>query len=94
MGVPVIVLEGNTHVARVGISQLSNLGMPELIARNPDDYLAIATRLAADPDQLENIRQTLRARMRASPLMDAAALTRNLETTYATKWQVWCAGTT
>ncbi len=79
MGVPVITLEGNTHVSRVGFSQLSNLGMPELIAHSNKEYLAIANRLATDWVKLDGIRQGLRTRMENSPLTDALLLTRNLE---------------
>lgn len=90
MGVPVIVLEGHTHVARVGFSQLNNIGMPELVAHSPEEYLAIATRLATDLDHLAEIRKTLRTTMQNSPLSDAPLLTRNLESAYIEKWEAWC----
>jgi predicted O-linked N-acetylglucosamine transferase (SPINDLY family) len=90
MGVPVITLAGRTHVARVGTSQLSNLGLPELIARSPDDYVRIAVQLAGDPERLQTLRQGLRQRMAASPLMDAARFTRHLEAAYRQMWKRWC----
>lgn len=34
MGVPVVVLEGDSHVSRVGVSQLGHLGLAELVARD------------------------------------------------------------
>ena len=34
MGIPVITLAGDTHASRVGASILSNIGLPELIARS------------------------------------------------------------
>ena len=34
MGVPVITLAGNTHASRVGMSLLTNIGLPEFVADN------------------------------------------------------------
>jgi predicted O-linked N-acetylglucosamine transferase (SPINDLY family) len=40
MGVPVVTLEGDSPVGRAGVSILTNLGLPELIARDEDEYVA------------------------------------------------------
>ena len=48
MGVPVVTLVGETVVGRAGLSQLTNLGLPELIASNPEQYVRIAAELAQD----------------------------------------------
>jgi len=90
MGVPVITLQGYTHVARVGASQLGNLGLSDFIAGNREDYVAIAKRIAADLNYLETVRSGLRRRMLSSPLMDAARFTRNLEFAYRSAWSKWC----
>jgi predicted O-linked N-acetylglucosamine transferase (SPINDLY family) len=42
MGVPVITLAGNTHVSRVGMSLLSNVGLREFIANTPEEYMLAA----------------------------------------------------
>jgi len=90
MGVPVVTLAGRTAVGRAGISQLTNLGLPELIARAPEHYVQIATELAADRPRLAELRSTLRQRMRASPLMDAARFARSVENAYRSMWHTWC----
>jgi len=90
MGVPVVTLAGNKHVARVGVSQMTNIGMPELIAATPEEYLAIALRLANDLDALGKVRKDLRSRMSASPLTNASLFTRNLEQVYREMWEKWC----
>ena len=90
MGVPVVTLAGQTHAGRVGVSQLSNLGLTELIARTPEEYLATAVRLAADLEHLSSLRKELRARMAASPLTDGQRFTKNLEQAYLAMWQDWC----
>jgi len=90
MGVPVVTLAGKTVFGRAGVSQLSNLGLPELIARTPDQYVQIATDLANDLPRLAELRRTLRARMEASPLMDAPRFARNIEAAYRQMWRNWC----
>jgi predicted O-linked N-acetylglucosamine transferase (SPINDLY family) len=70
MGVPVVTLEGTSHISRVGVSLLTNIGLSELIAKTEDEYVAIACRLAADEAGLRTLRMGLRERMRNSILMD------------------------
>ncbi len=90
MGLPVVALAGTFHASRVGVSLLTNLGLPELIAQTPADYVRIARDLAADRPRLSALRAGLRERLRASPLMDAARFTRNLEAAYRKIWREWC----
>ena len=78
-------------ISRAGLSQLSNLGLPELVAFSEDGYVAIATHLAHDLPRLAELRRTLRRRMQASPLMDAPRFARHIEAAYRTMWQHWCA---
>ncbi len=89
MGVPVITLAGVSHVGRVGVSQMSNLGLQELIARDTDHYVDIAVALANDVPRLAALRGAMRVRMSASPLMDAPRLTKNLEAAYDNMWSVY-----
>ncbi len=89
MGVPVITLAGVSHVGRVGVSQMSNLGLQELIACDTDHYVDIAVALANDVPRLAALRGAMRARMSASPLMDAPRLTKNLEAAYDNMWSVY-----
>ena len=82
MGVPVVTRVGETVVGRAGLSQLQNLGLPELAAWDDDDFVRIAADLAADLPRLGELRAGLRARMEASPLMDAPRFARDLEAVY------------
>lgn len=70
MGVPVITLAGNRYAARMGASVLSGIGLPNLIAHTPADYLELATTLAKDLDQLAHLRYSMRERMQQSPCCD------------------------
>ena len=87
MGVPVITLEGISHAGRVGVSQMSNLGLQELIARNQNEYVEIAVALAQDLPRLATLRAGMRERMLASPLMNVAGFTSNLERAYESMWK-------
>ena len=48
MGVPVVTCVGRTVVGRAGYSQLSNLGLPDLVAWSDDQFVSIASSLAGD----------------------------------------------
>jgi len=89
MGVPVLTLPGATPAARAGLSLLSVVGLSELAADSEEDYLRIAMELAGDLPRLADLRTTLRARMLASPLMDAPRFARNVEAAYRSMWQAW-----
>lgn len=91
MGVPVVTLVGKTAVGRGGLSQAMNLGLPELVARTPEEYWQRAVALASDLPRLAELRQTLRSRMQSSPLMDALRFARAIEDAYRTMWRAWCA---
>jgi predicted O-linked N-acetylglucosamine transferase (SPINDLY family) len=92
MGVPVVALAGERHVARISASFLTRVGVPELIAGDLDGYVDVAVALAADPGRLAALRRSLRPRMAASPLCDAVGFTRQLEAVYRAIWRRWCFG--
>jgi protein O-GlcNAc transferase len=87
MGVPVVTLAAPTAVGRGGVSVLRNVGLPELIAQTPQQYLQIATDLANDPPRLAELRRTLRPRMRLSPLMNAPRFAAAVEAEYQKMWR-------
>lgn len=90
MGVPVITLAGDRFLGRVGASFLTAAGHSELIARDADDYVAIALGLARDRDRLARLRASLRAEVAASPLCDADAYARAVEAAFRQMWRQWC----
>jgi protein O-GlcNAc transferase len=91
MGVPTITLVSTkSAMGRAGWSQLCNLGLKELAADTPEQYVALAAELAADLHRLQELRGTLRQRMLRSPLMDGTAFARHVEHAYRHMWQRWC----
>ena len=89
MGVPVIAMLGDRHAARVSASLLHAAGLDEWVARDADDFVRIATRLAMDRAALSQWRDSLRDRLRASPLLDAKAYAQQLHAAL----RACCAGT-
>jgi predicted O-linked N-acetylglucosamine transferase (SPINDLY family) len=90
MGVPVVTLVGLTSVSRGGVSIAANLGLTELIAHSPEEYVKLAVDLARNLQRIDDYRSTLRQRMRASPLMDLRTFTADLEKAFRQMWKDWC----
>jgi protein O-GlcNAc transferase len=89
MGVPVLTAPGERSSSRSAASILTTAGLTEWIASSPDEYVQLAAQLA-QPENLANLRATLRPRLQASPLMDEVGFTRDLETLYRRMWRTYC----
>ena len=92
MGVPVITLAGATAFSRNAIGPLTAVGLEQLIAPTPDEYVRIAVDLTRNLGWLRSTRSMLRERMLASPLVDERGFTRNMEAAYRAMWRNFCAG--
>lgn len=86
MGVPVVTLAGGRYVERLSATKLTAVGLQELIAATPADYVSTAVNLAMNGDRRREIRADLRDRMKHSPLCDTRDLTRSLEAAYEEMW--------
>lgn len=82
MGVSVLSLQGETHAGRIGQSLLTTVGLPEWAVETREEFIAKAQAFAADVAYLQTLRQGMRARLQASPLMQGEAFTRDLEALY------------
>ena len=79
MGVPVVTQMGGHFVSRMGASFMTAAGLPEWVAKDDDDYVAIAKRMAADRKALLNLKKGLRGRLVAASGWNIVAHTRALE---------------
>jgi predicted O-linked N-acetylglucosamine transferase (SPINDLY family) len=66
------------------------LGLTELVAQTPQQYVQIIRDLANDLPRLGGLRKTLRQRMLDSPLCDAGRFARNIEAAFRRMWRTWC----
>lgn len=92
MGVPVVTLAGNTHAGRVGVSLLTNAGVPELIARDEDGYVALAESLVSDAARLRAYRENLRGQLASSPICDAVGFAERFGAMLRGMWGGYCRG--
>lgn len=90
MGVPFITLAGKHFASRMGVSILTNAGLPGLIAQNTKEYVAIAVELASERKTLKAIRHNLREKFAASPAMDQKQFTHDMEKAYREMWERYC----
>jgi protein O-GlcNAc transferase len=96
MGVPVVTLAGDLHASRVGVSLLKAVGLGECVTGSREEFAAVASRLASDGGRLATLRgdssDSLRARMRGSPLCDGAGFASRFESLLRAAWREWCEG--
>lgn len=90
MGVPVPTRAGRSAASRGALSLLANLGLTDLAAHSDARYVAIVSDLARDLPRLAALREGLRERMLASPLMDAPRFARAMEAAFRQMWRAWC----
>ena len=83
MGRPLVTLVGQSHGGRFGYSLLMNLGLGELAAFSPQEYIERAVLLAKNPELLAGLQANLRHIMEKSPLMDGQAYLQAVENAYA-----------
>lgn len=91
-GVPVVTLAGETFISRVAGSLLNAVGLPELVAYSPQQYVTKAVELAGDPDRVSAYKDRLASQRETLPLFDAERYTRALERRYQQMWQQCVAG--
>lgn len=89
MGTPVVTLAGTRHGTRFGLSLLENVGLGELAAATPEEYIERAAALAADRELLEALHKSLRPMMQRSPVMDGRSYVREVEAMYEDVWLAW-----
>lgn len=91
MGVPVIARLGRASSARGASGIIASIGLSDWIAETDDDYVAIATRFAAMPEHLAQLRRALPDMITSSEAGNPEKYTRAVERAYRTFWVTWCA---
>jgi protein O-GlcNAc transferase len=87
VGVPVVSLHGRNGVSRSGLSLLGTLGLGELAASTPEQYIEIAVELANDLPRLKRLRGSLRTRFEQSSLRDEKRFAGKFEELLRTAWR-------
>jgi predicted O-linked N-acetylglucosamine transferase (SPINDLY family) len=90
MGVPVVTLAGERPASRSAASIITAAGYPRWIAASPEEYVSIAAELARQGPAQAALRREIRRQFQASPVMDEAVFTRDLEAAFRSAWKRWC----
>jgi len=78
-GVPLVTCAGKAFAGRVAASQLTAIGMGELVTENLPAYETLALTLAQDPALLKATREKLARNRHQTPLFDIPLLVQNVE---------------
>ena len=81
-GLPLITKIGSQFVARSAASQLTAIGLPELITKTSYEYEKLALKIANDPDLLKKLKNKLHLNKKRFELFDTKNYTKNLEKSY------------
>jgi len=90
MSVPVITLCGETYVRRASSALMMRLGLNDLVAETPEEYVNLAVELAGNRSLLKDLRLGLRERFFSSEICDVEGFVRELEQVYRRLWSEWC----
>jgi len=83
-GCPVLTMLGTTFAGRVAASLLHAAGLPQLVTRSVEEFIARGIALAHDASERTALRAHLEGPGRESALFDTALTTRALERAYET----------
>ena len=86
MGTPVLTLLGERIISRQTAGMLHSVGLPQFIAESPDQFVEIGRYWAQHREELNQVRRTLRERVRKSSLTDAAGYTADIESHFERIW--------
>lgn len=87
MGLPVVSWPGETFASRHSLGYLSTIGLEGLAVSRLDAYVNLAIQLAQDTGYLSGLRESMRRRISASPLMDQDGFSRDLSNILMA---IWC----
>uniref|UniRef100_A0A915B7I1 protein O-GlcNAc transferase n=1 Tax=Parascaris univalens TaxID=6257 RepID=A0A915B7I1_PARUN len=91
-GTPMITMPLETLASRVASSQLVALGVPELVAKDREDYIRIATRLGTDREYLSQIRAKVWKARTTSTLFDVRQYCADMEQLLHRMWRRYAEG--
>lgn len=86
-GLPVLTCRGGTFPGRVASGLLRAIGLPELIARDLNDYETLAFNLATTPDLLARLKSRLLQNKTTHPLFDIDRYRTHIESAYVAMYE-------
>ncbi len=89
-GVPVLTFTGDRWISRTSATILCNAGLEGFVCSDVGTYVETAVRWGSSPGsarKLRDLRAGIRARLRKTPVYDAARLAACMEDVYRDLWQ-------
>lgn len=90
MGVPIVALQGDTALSKVGVSAMQALGFPDFCAETQQGYVDRALHFSRHPEELISVRQSLREKMTSLTNVLALQVTDYLENSLQKCWAEYC----
>ena len=91
-GLPLVTCYGESFAGRVAASLLKAVGIPELVAKNLNEYEALSLRLATERTLFKALRERLGKNRLRLPLFDTRRYRDHIEDAYTEMWQIWQGG--
>ena len=89
MGVPVLTVAGKSMVSRQAAAVLTAAGKSEWICNNQEELITKAQQLAANPDELLQLRHKQRKEVEKSELLNHISLANEMQKTFRLWWKRW-----
>src|SRR5205814_72005 len=86
-GLPELTYSGRCFAARVAGRLPCAMGMPELVTRSPEEYQALAVKLAQERDVIKELRQRLAVKSNTAPLFQSHRFGRHIEAAFIEMWE-------
>lgn len=86
MGVPVLTKKGFKFVSRTTESIIHNLGMPDWVANDENEYVKKAIKFSTNLELLTEINKSLRQVALESPLFNSTLFAKQLNNAF---WEMW-----
>jgi predicted O-linked N-acetylglucosamine transferase (SPINDLY family) len=83
MGLPVVTIQGQCFASRVAGSLLNAMKLPQLIAKNLNEYEQLILNLAAEPQRIADYKNHLNNHRHNSALFNSEAYAKNIEQAYS-----------
>jgi protein O-GlcNAc transferase len=90
MGVPIIALEGDTTLSKVGTAIMHGMGLSNFCADTHERYVECAVHFARHPEELAAVRRALREKLGKVTDYLAVEVTASLESAIQSCWQTYC----
>uniref|UniRef100_Q3ASM2 protein O-GlcNAc transferase n=1 Tax=Chlorobium chlorochromatii (strain CaD3) TaxID=340177 RepID=Q3ASM2_CHLCH len=89
-GLPLLTCQGEHYATRMGSALCYAVGLPELVAPTPADYVEFAVQLGSSPKKRAALKRKLAKKLPTAPLFQPQQFVVALEQQYRSLWNNYC----